>query len=574
MENIGFKVLSTQKTVSGFNGKIEELGNKLFVKGLGLDYDGSNVILNGEISHFYHFLFNKEQNIEANMDISSSQFYTKHFVLNPDLRALIDERVSDLVLKVKATGRENDSIKSNLPWFTVDLEQLSFKLDTLADLPELQANIELYDTQKGLRIDLRRMHANMPKGSIDLSGNVVIMDSARLLDAHADMILDNIPESYLLDLIYKMKDLPMMSENERSRSENTLYNGDLHMSGIIETLPFAMQKAQIKESTLTMRQPDSLLFEFKKVNLNLDSLYFLHEEGSNKIVGIKSVNGDIELDEVNTPILDKVPLNADFSADNDQIQVNFSKLKNRTIEDSGSLILDVSNDTTVFEISYNLSDVPIESVVQVYSQEKLAEGMLDVSFQLEGSGLDLDDIIINTKGSFKVKGDSLTIYGIDVDKLLRRYKRSQNFNLVDIGAFMLAGPVGAVVTKGGDFVRLVGINLKAEDSTHVSQAIANWRFQNGIIETTDVAFNTPLNRFAFDGKFDIVNDSIPGFTAYVLDKNGCSLMEQKVSGKLDNLEVGKLKIAKTLLGSVINFVNAIAGQKCKPVYHGEVQHPL
>ena len=75
------------------------MGNKLLVKGLGLHYDGSNVRLNGEISHFYHFLFNKEQNIEANMDISSSQFYTKHFILNPDLRALIDERVSDLVLK-------------------------------------------------------------------------------------------------------------------------------------------------------------------------------------------------------------------------------------------------------------------------------------------------------------------------------------------------------------------------------------------------------------------------------------------------------------------------------------------
>ncbi|MGB5361304.1 MAG: AsmA-like C-terminal region-containing protein [Eudoraea sp.] len=574
MENIGFKVLSTQKTVSGFNGKIEELGNKLFVKGLGLDYDGSNVILNGEISHFYHFLFNKEQNIEANMDISSSQFYTKHFVLNPDLRALIDERVSDLVLKVKATGRENDSIKSNLPWFTVDLEQLSFKLDTLADLPELRANIELYDTQKGLRIDLKRLHANMPIGSIDLSGNVVVMDSARLLDAHADMILDNIPESYLLDLIYKMKDLPMMSENERSRSENTLYNGDLHMSGTIETIPFAMQKAQIEQSTLTMRLPDSLIYEFKKVNLNLDSLYFLHEEGSNKIVGIKSVNGDLELDEVNTPILGKVPLNADFSADNDQIQVNFSTFRNRKMEDSGSLTLDISKESPAFEISYDLRDVPIKSFIEGYSQEKLAKGMLDASFSLEGSGLDLEEITKNAKGSLKVKGDSITLYGIDVDKLLKKYKRSQNFNLVDIGAFVVAGPVGAVVTKGGDFVRLISMNLKAEDTTYVSQVLTNWKIHNGIIETEDVAFNTPLNRFAFDGKFDIVNDSISGFTAYVLDKNGCSLMEQKVSGKLDNLQVGKLKIAKTLLGSVINFVNAIVGKKCKPVYHGEVQHPL
>ena len=300
----------------------------------------------------------------------------------------------------------------------------------------------------------------------------------------------------------------------------------------------------------------------------------MHEEGSNKIVGIRSVKGDLGIDELNTPIIDKVPLAGNFSADNDQIQVDFSAFRNRKMKDSGSLTLDISKESPAFEISYDLRDVPIESVGKVYSQKRLAEGMLDASFQLDGSGLDLDEITKNMKGSLKVKGDSITLYGVDVDKLLKKYKRSQNFDLVDIGAFALAGPIGAVVTKGGDFVSLIGVNLKAEDTTYVSQVLTNWKIHNGIIETEDVAFSTPLNRFAFDGKFDIVNDSIPGFTAYVLDKNGCSLMEQKVSGKLDNLQVGKLKIAKTLLGSVINFVNAIVGKKCKPVYHGAVQHPL
>ena len=48
-------------------------------------------------------------------------------------------------------------------------------------------------------------------------------------------------------------------------------------------------------------------------------------------------------------------------------------------------------------------------------------------------------------------------------------------------------------------------------------------------------------------------------------------MQQKVSGILDNLQVGKLKIAKKPSWFVINFVNAIVGKKCKPVYHGEVK---
>ena len=51
-------------------------------------------------------------------------------------------------------------------------------------------------------------------------------------------------------------------------------------------------------------------------------------------------------------------------------------------------------------------------------------------------------------------------------------------------------------------------------------------------------------------------------------------MEQRVYGKLNDIKTSKLKVAKTLMGSVINFVNAVVGKKCKPVYQGAVQHPI
>jgi hypothetical protein len=59
----------------------------------------------------------------------------------------------------------------------------------------------------------------------------------------------------------------------------------------------------------------------------------------------------------------------------------------------------------------------------------------------------------------------------------------------------------------------------------------------------------------------------------VVDKNGCSLMKQTISGKTDNIQVGKLKVAKTLLGSVINLVNKVVGANCETVYDGEIAHP-
>ena len=78
---------------------------------------------------------------------------------------------------------------------------------------------------------------------------------------------------------------------------------------------------------------------------------------------------------------------------------------------------------------------------------------------------------------------------------------------------------------------------------------------------------------SFNGSLDIAKDSIPGFTVYVVDQNGCSIMQQTITGKTDNLQIGKLKIAKTLLGSVINAVKSVLGSNCKIVYDGEIKHP-
>jgi AsmA protein len=160
-----------------------------------------------------------------------------------------------------------------------------------------------------------------------------------------------------------------------------------------------------------------------------------------------------------------------------------------------------------------------------------------------------------------------------LDKVLRKFNRSQKFNLADVSAFVVAGPFGTAVTKGSDFASLVGTNFDVSEKTRVTQFLAEWKLQDGSITAEDVAFRTGKNRLALGGSFDLVNDSIPGVTIYVVDKNGCSLMEQKISGKIGDIQTGNLKIAKTLLGSVINLVNSVVGSECEPVYEGKIKHP-
>ena len=81
--------------------------------------------------------------------------------------------------------------------------------------------------------------------------------------------------------------------------------------------------------------------------------------------------------------------------------------------------------------------------------------------------------------NFNLEGKNLKIYGIDLDDVIQKYKRSQQFNLADVGAVMFAGPAGLAVTKGTDFARLAF--TKAGDSTEVNHFVADWNMKNGVL---------------------------------------------------------------------------------------------
>jgi len=575
MEEIGFKYIPSEKIISKLNGTISEKGNEVTLHNLSMAYDSSNMKINGRMRNLYHFIFNKEQELEADLALSSSQLYTSHFILNPNSTALINDRISDFEAKVKVRGRDNDVYDSYFPTLAIEIQNMSFELVKLPGLSNLEGLIQFRETQTGFSVDVPRLHAKLPIGSADVLGSVVIPADLQTLDVNAELKLNNIPKEYVSDLIREMNDGDLLNAKNISADKLTIVNGNLNVSGVLETVPFALRQTTITDSNIILRLADSTSYEVNNLSLKLDSLRFNHFPGSYRIIGIEALTGRLHADAINTSSIPKIPIDIDFNAANDQFNLDFSSLRESGNQDKGSLFLDIAKTPPDFEFTYDLVDISIASVLEDYTDRKLMEGTLNASLQFTGSGTNWEEVSTNLRGTVNMTGDSLILYGIDIDNLLRKYERSQKFNLADISAIVLAGPIGIAVTKGANFTSLIAAaNLKPEDRTYVSKVITRWSVDHGVLKTEDAAFSTSSNRLAFEGEFDFINDSIPGFTAYVLDKKGCSLMEQRIYGKMGSVKSGNLKIAKTLLGSVINFVNAIAGQKCKPVYHGEVQHPL
>jgi len=174
------------------------------------------------------------------------------------------------------------------------------------------------------------------------------------------------------------------------------------------------------------------------------------------------------------------------------------------------------------------------------------------------------------EAGFVLEGRNLKIYGMDLDNVIEKFKRSQEFNLADVSAVMFAGPAGLAVTKGTDFARLAF--AKAGDSTQVKHFLADWRMEKGLLTPQDVALSTDKNLVSTSGWYSIRSDSLD-FKINILDKRGCELVSQRIYGDAIDPKYGKVKLLKTFLGPVKNFFRNIGITKCDTLYVGKVEHP-
>jgi AsmA protein len=437
----------------------------------------------------------------------------------------------------------------------------------------LEGNIECYEAANGFNIKIHGIDAKLPIGAAKVTGTVLIPNAPKTLDISTTIDLTNIPKEYVVDLISELKDGELLGAKNMGKDELTLINGKLGVAVFMDLVPFALQKTKITNANVSMSQRDSIQLGVQNLNLNLDGLNFARKPGTKKITGVENAKGELHIDAVNIANTTNIPIDIGLAAKNNKFNISFSTLRDTVMVDQGALSFDLSKSPFELGLNYNLENIDIAEVIRDYDSEELMQGNINAAVAIKGVGKDLEELVKSLEGNVNISGDSIQLHGIDLDNILKKYKRSQKFNLADVSAFLMAGPLGAAVTKGAAFTSLIAADFKPEHTTFVSKAVANWKIDQGILATEDVAFSTRTNRIAFEGSLDFANDSIPGFTIYVVDKKGCSLMEQNMSGKFDAIQMGKLKIAKTLLGSVINLVNSVVGAKCEVVYDGTIAHP-
>jgi len=245
----------------------------------------------------------------------------------------------------------------------------------------------------------------------------------------------------------------------------------------------------------------------------------------------------------------------------------------------GSIHLDATGASPLYRVITTLNRCRVDELIQAFSPGKMPqksiEGLTDFSADLTATGDGVDEVKRSLSGDVSLKGENLMLYNMDIDALIPKYERSQNFNLVDVGAFFLAGPFGPVLTKSYNFGSLYE-ELQGGKGM-IRKLVSVWKVKKGIAEATDVALATEKHRIAMKGGLNFINDRFADVTVAVLDKRGCAVYSQKVHGPFGKPQIEKVSVLKSISGSVLNALGDawkfIQGKECTPFYSGSVAQP-
>ncbi|MBI5420590.1 MAG: AsmA family protein [Deltaproteobacteria bacterium] len=241
---------------------------------------------------------------------------------------------------------------------------------------------------------------------------------------------------------------------------------------------------------------------------------------------------------------------------------------------SGSIRADLSGPVPIYHVHYSLPKFRFEEFLKSLSPKKTAEGPMDFSANLSMRGKTAKEMTRTADGEVSLRGENLTFDGIDLDRVLSRYESSQSFNLVDVGAFFFAGPIGPALTKGYGFA---SIFQRTGGRSRIRKLVSDWKVERGVAHAKDVAMATHENRIALKGRLDFANERFDDVTVALIDGKGCARVRQKIRGSFGKPKVEEVSVLRSLAGPALKLFrqtrDLFPGGQCEPFYAGSVAPP-
>lgn len=521
----------------------------------------SDFLLNGTLNNFSEFFYHKAKPIIADVSIQSYHFdFPGFFSFLPGVARAFPYQIYENSLSV--------TIETSWP-----------KLSRFDRIPEL--NFEIHDVSATVESFLP--FTQMKGGTFRMHE----IDSASIFE-FTNFDIEILGSSAIAN--YKLYDIP----DGLDSMEIKLNTNGINPSEIIyasnDTIPNFLD-AEIQGNFIcdivlpddsiklfhTVRLSGTDVFYYGPDTLSAQSMQLLSSDIAldfsselNPFVTLSATN-TIYFKELVTSVFQSELLDLSINIDNGQYMIiphdSYQVGKNET----GKITLHPFEEPPRYHLEYSIQELLLDEFLESFYSENLFKGKVDLMLNLDSKGNDAEEITSNMSGLITLEGDSLVLTGLNLDDLINNFRRSQSFNLVDLGAVAFAGPAGILYTKGSDYAVL--LTAKKGDSTIISKISSNWKLEDGNISIEDVAFATLENRVAAKGWLNMKTDSLD-VTIAVVEESGCAIIDQRIYGRSDEPAYSKVKIIKTLLSPVTKVLNNIVAKDCEAFYTGIVLQPV
>lgn len=241
---------------------------------------------------------------------------------------------------------------------------------------------------------------------------------------------------------------------------------------------------------------------------------------------------------------------------------------------SASFGIDLASGTPQYSLQNRISELDLGAFLTMLEPEHSATGKMQLELDLSAHGVTWQEVRQSAAGTISLSSGKLVLAGYDLDEELDDYADTQRFNLVDVGAIILAGPLGIAATRGYAFSGLLG---GSDGSTTIDQLVSEWTVEDGVVRARDVAFRTPENRLALAGALDFGDYRFEDMRVAVIDRDGCAVVEQRITGPFREPEIEPPNFLVAAAGPLLDFikrgVRKITGSDCEVVYTGSISPP-
>ncbi|MEX2499850.1 MAG: AsmA family protein [Wenzhouxiangellaceae bacterium] len=335
-----------------------------------------------------------------------------------------------------------------------------------------------------------------------------------------------------------------------------------------------LRRVRVSDARVTwLDQPSALNWEFEHCDLDLRNI--AHAGGlPDRAAETLAAQGALKCRVVRQDRFSATGVSAQIQGDDGVFALDPISATVFDGQAAGRMELDFASNPPAFGLKARLPEFELGSFLAMTEPEQAASGTMDFELDLEAQGSGWQEIRSSAAGSISLSAGELVLEGFNLDEELDDYAETQRFNLIDVGATLLGGPIGLAASRGYAFSGLLG---DSGGSTTIDRMISEWSVENGMAQARDVAFRTLENRLALAGALDFGNYRFDDLRVTILDRDGCAIVKQRITGPFSDPDIEQpnflVAVAGPLLDLVKRGVDSITDNDCQVFYTGSLAHP-